>query len=283
MAKMAKNLINFHLHSTGSDGKMAPEDVINEAVIAGINYICFTDHYKLPNNLDIYSQKFYSDEHFEKLLNLSKQEKEKIDISLGAEFEWYPGYNEWYGQEISRRNYDFLIGAVHGLLYNKEITIGFWDKPEYFDKLVRKLGGKENYVREYFNQVRLMAKSKLFDCIGHLDILKYNNTEDKYFSENDNLYVQEIKNTLDTIAESKTCIEINMRGAMKQGEGKQCPSLWILKEARKRNIPVTIGTDAHTEGQVGKYLQEAYELARQAGYKEIVRFKARKMISMPID
>jgi histidinol phosphatase-like PHP family hydrolase len=38
--------INFHMHSTGSDGKMKPEEVVQEAIAAGIKYMCFTDHYE---------------------------------------------------------------------------------------------------------------------------------------------------------------------------------------------------------------------------------------------
>lgn len=55
-----------------------------------------------------------------------------------------------------------------------------------------------------------------------------------------------------------------------------------MRGAKKRNIPITIGSDAHRTCQVGENLDKAYEIAKQAGYTEIVRFKARKRISMPL-
>ena len=51
---------------------------------------------------------------------------------------------------------------------------------------------------------------------------------------------------------------------------------------KKRNIPITISSDAHWPGQVGDRLDKAISLARKAGYKEIVKFRKHKQIKIKI-
>lgn len=274
--------INFHIHSTCSDGKLTPEQVIQEAIDAGISFICFTDHYPCPDNLDPYGKDYYNDEHFKKLLFLKNKYNKKINISIGVEFDWVEGYNTWYSQKIKDRKYDFIIGSVHALFDRHKKPSGFWDDEKEVNKFLQTIGGSIAYVKEYFRQLRLMIKSNIFDCVGHLDIIKLNNSKGQLFSENDSWYIEEINETLDLLKNSKMCLEINTRGILKQGEGKQYPSLWILKEAKKRNISITIGTDFHNTGENNPFLEKAYALAKIAGYNEIVRFKKRKRIRMKI-
>jgi histidinol-phosphatase (PHP family) len=274
--------INFHMHSTGSDGNISPEEVIKESIAQGIHFMCFTDHYPAPGNIDPFASEFYTEKHYNQLVSLKKKYKSDIDISIGAEFDWAEGFNQWYQKEIEKRKYDYLIGSVHRVIINKE-NFGFWDDPiktkEFLDRV-----GKKNYVQAYFESMRNMIKSGIFDGVGHLDIIKLNNNRYNLFSEKDDWYRIEIIKTLDILKESKMVMEINMRGEAKHGPDGQYPSFWIIKEAKKRNIPITIGNDFHNlkYGPIDNLLQEALSLARQAGYSEIVRFKARKMISIEI-
>lgn len=266
---------NFHIHTTISDGKVDPEDVIKECIKEGIRYMCFTDHYPAPNNLDPFANGFYKDKGFQSLVLLKEKYKDKINISIGAEFDWIPGYEAWYKGEIAKRKYDFVIGAVHALLIPDKKLSGFWDKKEEIEEFIKKLGGGRKYAEEYFKVLREMIKSRIFDCVGHFDILKLNNLNNEIFSEDEDWYKQEVRETLDLIKKEGISMEINTRGILKQGKGRQYPSLWILKEANKRKIPITVGTDFHNSGQIEPYISQAYELAKEAGYSSVNVFIAR--------
>lgn len=280
-----RTLINFHIHSTGSDGKLTPEEVVKEAIRAGISYMCFTDHYKQPDHIDPKwnTDGFHSEIYVKEVKRLQKEYQSKINISFGAEFDWLENYRAWTINEIKKQKYDYLIGSVH-LLYHPEryhsLDNGKDGKNKWLDS-AKHFGDVENIVKEYYKQVRLMAKSGLFDSIGHFDVIKLYNKDPSLFLEDSDWYRQEIGKTLDEVAKARMAIEINIRGFYKT-IGIQYPSFWILQEARKRNIPITIGTDAHSAGQVNQDLDRAYDIARQAGYSEIVRFKARKMIPVKI-
>ncbi|MEI7718696.1 MAG: histidinol-phosphatase [archaeon] len=272
--------ISYHMHSTGSDGALGPEQVILEAIESGITHMCFTDHYNTPDNLDKASINFYPESHYQEILKLKEKYKDKMDISIGVELDWIKGYSTWCEKEAKKRKYDHVIGSVHGLLINKGEFIGIWSH-EKLQRMIDALGGKKEFVKEYYGQMRDMIKSGFFDTVGHLDVIKFRNQDDWLFSEEDDWYRKEVLKTLDVLKDSKMCLEINTKGIIVNGEEKQYPSEWIVLAAKKRNIPITIGTDFHrTKDNI--HLDKAYELARRVGYKSIFIFKNRKPVEMKL-
>ncbi len=284
--KKGRNKINFHIHSTGSDGKMTPEEVVKEAIAAGIHYMCFTDHYNQPAHVDPdwNTEEFHSLEYVKEIRRLQKKYQGIIDISFGAEFDWLEKYQNWIKAEIAKKDYDYALGSIHLLWINGRyysLDNGRDGKQEWLD-VAGLFGGVKNLVKEYYRQIRLLAKSELYDCVGHLDLVKMYNSKGDLFSEKESWYQEEIKQTLDEIKNANMAIEINTRGLVKV-TAVQYPSFWILKEAKKRDIPLTIGTDAHSPNDLNLELEKAYKLAKRAGYKEIVIFKSRKKINIPLE
>jgi len=294
-------LINFHLHSTGSDGKMTPEEVVKEAVVAKIRYMCFTDHSSFPEefketngphhptylkditHMQERRKKFHNKDYVNTIKILQKEYRDEINISFGIELDWLEYDLDWVKREIKKADYDYILGSVHSV----PLEGIYWpiiagrEEREKFIEIAKRFGSVENFVKAYYQQIRNLVKSGLFDSIGHFDLIKMYNADSSLFSEDSDWYKQEISKTLEAIKKSRIAIELNVHGLIKVTQA-QYPSLWVLKEARKRNIPITIGTDAHNLGQVSKDLDKAYDLAREAGYSEIVRFKARKMIPVKI-
>ena len=57
----------------------------------------------------------------------------------------------------------------------------------------------------------------------------------------------------------------------------------LLAEAlASRGVPLTLGSDAHAPHQVGRHFEKALEGLRKAGVKELVRFKRRRMVAVPV-
>ncbi len=286
MAKKDPILINFHLHSTGSDGRMSPEEVVKEAVAANISFMCFTDHYPRPKEQEEkkwLTNNFHSEQYKQEIKRLQEVYKSQIDIGFGVEMDWFEEVPDWIRAQIEKNKFDYVIGSVHllklkGTYYNFDFGN---DNDEKLNVVIQAAGSIEKIIEAYYHQLRLMIKSRMYDCVGHFDYIKRHNANSRFFSEDAEFYKKEVLETLDILAKSGMAMEINLRGLTKSPKA-QYPSMWILKEAKKRNIPITIGSDAHTQGQVGDLLEKGYELAKQAGYSEIVRFKARKRIIIPI-
>jgi len=278
--------INFHIHSLGSDGKLTPEEVIAESIKEGVKFICFTDHYRNPNE-DIdpgWSRThFHNKDYIAEVRRLQKEYAGKIDISFGVEMDWFEAFQDWIKKQIEINKFDYVLGSVHFLpLAEKFYNFDFGDgNEEKFKEILSTFKSIKTLVSVYYEQLRLMIQSGLYDAVGHFDYIKRNNAVLNLFSEDEDYYRKEVLSTLDVLAKSKMAMEINLRGLSKSTKA-QYPSMWILKEARKRGIPLTIGTDAHAKGQVGDLIEKAYELVREAGYREVVRFKDRKMIKLSI-
>lgn len=277
--------INFHIHSTGSDGRSTPEEMVLAAINSNLKFICFTDHYPEPVEVDPNQEtkNFHSEEYVAEIKRLREKYSDKIDISFGIEFDWLEFNRGWIEKEIKKNKYDLVLGSVHYMAHNNQFRSLFFGKDgiEKFLDFIKGIGGIQSFVKNYYQQIRKMAQSGLFDCVAHFDLVAMNNKDSILFPEDSDWYKQEVLESLEDIKKSKMAIEINTRG-FKRNIARQFPSLWILKEAKKRDIPITLGTDSHLAEELDFKLDEAIELAKEAGYDEIVRFKARKRISIPI-
>lgn len=288
-------MINFHQHSTGSDGKLTPEQVVQEAIKLGIKHLCFTDHYPLPEEeltIPGFKQEFereiekykkqrrerFSEEYIKEVRNLIEKYKDKINISFGAEFDWFDRFKETIGLETKRRDYDYLMCSVHFVPYNREFIMIPYSE-ETILEVIKRFKDYKQFAKEYYKQLRLAIRSRLFDCIAHFDFVKMPNEDSKLFSEREEWYKKEVIDSLNEVAKAGMCIEINTSG-WRRPVKEQYPSEWILKEMLARDIPITIGSDGHES--VGDRVDDAIKLAKKVGYQSALIFKKRKPIEVKL-
>jgi len=269
-----KPILNYHLHTTGSDGKLSPEEVVKKSIEVGLKFICITDHYILP--IREWGLDRHSEEYYKELERLQKKYGNKIDISIGAEFDWLEGYEEWFKEEISKRKRDFVLGSIH-FLKRKNGKYDWIDRsPELSVKMAEEFGGIKQLIGEYYKQIKNMIRTGLIDCVGHLDIIK--KCLDQSIKD-EKWYKEEVLEVLKEVKKAGICIEINSSGWRYLAK-EQYPSRFILDKAFSLGIPITIGSDGHKD--VNKDLEKAYALAKEVGYKSIFRFKNRKRIEVAI-
>jgi histidinol-phosphatase (PHP family) len=235
--------VSYHTHSTVSDGKVEPEKLIKEAIEKEFKVLAFTDHYRCPPGFKDWSDKFYSEEDYELLIRLKIKYKDKIEILVGAEFDWIPHYGDWILKETKKRDYDLKLISIHFLKIGEE---GYpIDCSEgLFLETANKVGGVKELVKIYYKTLRKGINTGMFDVASHIDLIKIWNKDSKFFNEEDSWYQKEIKELLDDIKKYGMKIDFNLKG-LKKPCGQPYPSKWILEEARKMGIKILIGTDAH--------------------------------------
>jgi len=270
--------INIHNHTTGSDGKLTPEELIKYAIKKKFDIIGITDHYPLPKEL--HEENFHPKGYAEEIKKLKQKYSNKIKVLFGAEFDWLKSHQKYTKEKIKQENYDYILGSVHFVPYKKTYLCVDYSKEEWINR-AKKVGGVKKFIKKYYKQIRLLAKSHLVDCIAHFDLIKLYNENSDLFSENEKWYKKEIMKTLRTIAKEKACIELNNSGWRRKCN-EQYPSKWILKEAKKLNIPITLGTDSHVEEAVDYKIEESINLLKKVGYKEIIYFEEREMFKIKI-
>jgi len=204
--------------------------------------------------------KFSEMAQYEKdVLSVRQKYAEKIEILLGYEVDYLKGHMD---KRILNADVDYLIGSVHfieGWGFDNPEFIGKWDE-QSIDEVWQK----------YFDTIEEMADSKLFDIVGHLDLIKVF----KFMPKGDiNAMAQ---NALNAIKKSGMVLELNVAGFRKP-IGEAYPSLSLLKQAFELDIPITFASDAHKPEQVSMFNDEIISMARSVGYKECAYFKNREL------
>ncbi len=258
-------IIDLHNHTplcNHAQGEI--EEYIEAAIKKGTKIFGFSDH--APMDFDpAYRMKFEDMQQYETQVRDAKEKyKEKIKILLGYEVDYLP---EHIDKRVLKANVDYLIGSVH--------FIEGWgfDNPEFIGKW------KERDVNEvwqkYFDTIETMAKSKLFDIVGHLDLIKvFNFMPTKEIA-------QLAKDALLAIKESDMVLEINIAGYRKP-VAEAYPSLELLTQSYALDIPITLSSDAHKPEQVGLHSDAVIKMVKDVGYRECAYFvnRERKFLAL---
>lgn len=251
-------IVDLHNHTTlcnHATGTM--QEYVEMAIQKNIKYFGFADHAPMDFDVDFRMSFEQMKSYEENILKLKQQYADKIEILLGYEVDFINGHMD---DRVLNADVDYLIGSVHFL-----DKWGF-DNPEFIGRY--KTQDIDELWRSYFDAIKKMAQSKLFDIVGHLDLIKVF----KYMPKNEILPMA--SEALQAIKDADMVLEINVAGFRKP-VAEAYPSLELLKEANRLEIPITFASDAHNPDQVGLFNDEAYKLAKKAGYNECVLFRKR--------
>ena len=248
---------NYHLHTTVSDGKLKPEELINLAIKRKFQIIGITDHYRLPPAFKEERNDYYTEKDYKNLTRLRDKYADKITVFIGAEFDWFSEHKDWIVKETKKRRYDSKFISMHFVkVSGKNEPIDLFAVT--FDDSVKKIGIK-NLVESYYKELREGIETGCFDVAAHLDIIKMWNKNKKYFSGDEKWYKSQINETLRLIKKENMKIELNTSG-WRRYCNEQYPAGWILKKAIKLKIPIIIGTDGHRKEHLEFGLKRAKNL-----------------------
>ncbi len=254
-------IVDLHNHTTLCNHASGEEyEYIEKAIERGTKYFGFSDH--APMDFDPeYRMSFDDMRRYEKtVLNLKKKYKNRIEILLGYEVDYLKGHMD---ERVLNAKVDYLIGSVHFIE-----RWGF-DNPEFIGRY--KEQDIDEIWQKYFDAIEEMAKSRLFDIVGHLDLIKVF----KFMPTKD---INTIAHkAMLAIKEADMVLELNVAGFRKPVK-EAYPSPSLLKLAFELGIPITFGSDAHKPQQVSLFSDEITKLAKNIGYTECVIFHNREKI-----
>mgnify|MGYP000426778414 CR=1 FL=1 len=233
------------------------EEYILKAIDLGIDIYGFSDH--APMTFDPkYRMTFDQKKLYElQVLQLKDKYKDQIKILLGYEVDYLANH---ISDEIMKSKVDYFIGSVHFIH-----EWGF-DNPEFIG--VYKDKNIDIIWEEYFQAIEAMAKSNLFDIVGHIDLIKVFN----FLPKKD--IKQIVAPSLRQIKSSNMVLELNPAGLRKPIQ-EQYPSCDILEAAYELDIPITFGSDAHEVEQIGFEYETVTALAKSIGYTKCMTFDNR--------
>ncbi len=251
-------IVDLHNHTPLCNHAVGEiDEYIQEAIKSGTKYFGFSDH--APMDFDSKYRMTFSDmKKYEKdVLDAKEKYKDKIEILLGYEVDYLKGHMD---ERVLNADVDYLIGSVH--------FIGDWgfDNPEFIGRY--KEQDIDKIWQKYFETIEEMANSKLFDIVGHLDLIKVFKFMPK---KNINAIA---KDALEAIKKADMTLELNIAGYRKPiGEAYPSPSL--LKQAYKLGIPITFASDAHKPEQISMFNNKVINMAKDVGYTECAVYRNR--------
>lgn len=259
---MMKFRSNIHTHSTFSDGKHTPEEIVRTALEKGFTTIGFSDHSYTAFDLSYCMRMENYAAYGETIRRLQKEYAGQIEILYGTEF-------DRFSEPELKEGFDYYLAGVHyvcadGVYYPVDSSA-----KETAQAIREGFGGDENrYVRSYYEAVAdCAALSPVY--VAHFDLLTKFSTID----ETSDFYRKTALETLDALLDRNYPIEVNT-GAMARGaKDIPYPSEFILKRIAERGGAVIFGSDCHDMTKLDYAFDSSLEIVRRAGVKDIVEYR----------
>jgi histidinol-phosphatase (PHP family) len=254
--------VDYHIH-TGLCGhaRGLPGEYIETAIKMGLSEIGFSDHAPLPPEMrDGITMREDQAEYYIGMIEGKRDEYDgRIQVRLGFEVD-YPLFDSFDRRYLSDARLDYLTGSCHFL------DGWAFDHPDHIDGY----SGRDidKIYSDYYDIIGSMASSGLFNIIAHFDLVK----KFGYRSRRD--FTGTVEGIAGIIAAGNTAVEISTSG-MRKPVGEIYPSDEIIGIFFRMNVPVTLGSDSHSPGEVASGFPHALEKIKSAGYRKISGFSKR--------
>jgi len=269
-------IVDYHMHLRNDRGEIAHETAAVEPFVeaaraAGVDEIGFTEHvYYFRRTRSLWTVPYHVERcvyDIESYVDAVVTAKERgLPVKLGLEVDYVPGREDETRALLEPYPWDYLLGSIHWL-----DGFGIDDTPRLLDEL-----GVEGAWRRYFEALAGAARSGLFDCLSHPDVVKI------FGMRPSRELVEELHDGLaGAVADAGVAVEVSTAGLHKQ-VGELYPDPHLLAACRARGIPATMASDAHYPDVVGRDFDRARELLRSAGYDTITVFEARDARQVPL-
>lgn len=169
-------MTDLHVHSSFSDGKNTPEEIVQEAIRKGIKRLGFSDHSYTAFDERYCMPKSRIAEYKRCIGELKVKYADKLEILCGIEQDLFS--NE------SLDGYDYVIGSAHYIHVNGEYIGVDESEDALLNAAKRHFGGDLiALAEEYWRTVACVAERTGADIIGHLDLITKFNEDGRLFNE----------------------------------------------------------------------------------------------------
>ena len=260
-------MIDGHIHIERGDYTLEwIQKFVDRAIETGIDEIRLLEHNymfkeffpmyeKVCANNDFVNDWFHRKaglKNYDEYLNLIDQVRNReypVKIKFGLEVCYFEEYQELIKEQTRDKGFDFLLGSIHFVDdFAFDHTKELWDGIDV-----------DTIYHHYFRDSILLAKSNLFDGIGHPDTIKLFGHKPSYSLTD---YYEQLANEL---------AKNNMYADQNSGAERRCPttaSLGIdsefLRVLKKHNVQIITSSDAHCPEDVGYKIRELNECVERA-------------------
>lgn len=232
--------IDLHIHSSFSDGKDDPEDIVLAAIDMGLTTIGFSDHAFALQDLEYCIPEDRIEAYKETIRQLSMKYRDRITIYCGIEQD----LDSPFGTE----GFDYAIGSVHHLCRDGSYA-AVDDTPEILKDARDRLFGGDIYAltENYYQRVAMLPQRHRFQIVGHFDLVSKFNEKERLFDPSHPRYAAAWQAAADSLLQTHRLFEINT-GAISRGwRSEPYPSREMISYIAKRGGSFLLSSDSHSK------------------------------------
>ena len=260
-------MVDGHIHiERGAYTLEWIERFVNRAVETGLEEIRLLEHcYRFREFVPMYADLcasggyvntwfqsragVHSMEEYLRLMEQVRKARFPVKILFGLEVCYFKGQEEFVKEQTKDIGLDFLLGSVHFVdNFPFDHTAELWDGMDV-DKL----------YHHYYEDSISLAKSGVFDGIGHPDTIKL-------FGHKASFPLTDYYERL-----AQALSESGMYADQNSGAARRCPKTAplgidpeFLRILKKHQVPMVTSSDAHCPEDVGYKIKELEECVRRA-------------------
>lgn len=261
--------VDSHMHTPLCGHAVGdPIEYARFAADKGINVITFTCH--IPMQWKAFGQKGIRMSHdqiegYRKLVHDTAKEAKSfgVEVLCGIEAEVFPDetHLEPMDKILENHPWDFVLGSLHAQCR----SYASWLKE-------RGINDDKERIEHYFRHLKEGVLSGRYDSMSHPDVIRTYGVVNEF---NASKHEAVIRDFLQAAVNQDCCIEVNTSGLVK-GDFEVHPDPIILDWASEMNVKLTIGSDSHEPGTVGRFFETVQPMLKNKGFESLYFFRGRE-------
>ncbi|MBQ8849415.1 MAG: histidinol-phosphatase [Clostridia bacterium] len=237
-------IANYHTHTYRCHHATGTErGYIETAIKGGIKYMGFSDHapFAFPDGTESNHRVYMADRfsYVEFISKLREEYKDRIDIKIGFEMEYYPLYFKDMLKIAVDSGAEYLIMGQHSI------------KSEYVRETFSSTpSDSEQKLETYVNEVCEGMRTGVFSYVAHPDVINFTGDRE--------IYLRHMRRICETSNETGVPLEINFLGIR---DGRYYPTQDFWQLVGEMGCDVVYGFDAHERRSA--YDRESIEKAEK--------------------
>ncbi|HAK44457.1 MAG TPA: histidinol phosphate phosphatase [Spirochaeta sp.] len=276
---------NYHSHFNLDDGYGELSEYAESAIERDLDIIGISPHAPLCYLNDWTLSEAGLNEYAASMPGFKAEYGDKLEIYSGLEVDFIPGGMGPADTKYHELGLEYRIGSVHSIEDPETGEHLSVDGPIAEMELLHKRTFSNDIkplVSRYFELEIEMLELGGFDILGHCDLVKKRNVNNRFFNQDEKWYRNEAMQMLEIAAGKDVIVEVNTGGLSRGATIEVYPSKWMLERCHELNIPLTLSSDAHNPDHIDYHFAESLDLLKLVGYGEIYFFSKGEWRSQPI-
>ena len=229
---------DLHVHTTFSDGRSTPEEVVKTAIAMGMTTLGFSDHSYTAFDERYCIPKAQIPAYRRAITALKEQYQGQLQILCGIEQDFW--------SDEAAEGYDYVIGSVHYIRCGNDFIPVDEGNAILLDGTRKHFGGDiYALIEEYYKTMAQMVQKTGANIIGHFDLISKFNEDGCLFDDTHPRYIAAWQSAADQLLKTGVPFEINT-GAISRGyRTTPYPAAPIREYLRSRGAKFLLSSDSH--------------------------------------